>query len=215
MALSLMILADGPGAELHAHLGPTAADLYARMLGDTLDVACRLPGAQVTVCHGADLPPATLEALPAPAPPLRLRSTGAAAVAEALDAGLATGEPAIVLRGDLPHLPLWRLRDAATYLRSGAELVVGPSDRGGWYLLGMRPSVASLAHAAPLPDASLDALLAAAGGHTTHLLPPWFGIRTVGDLVSLAETLRPMPPAIAQATRAMFEVGQASRAVGG
>lgn len=215
MALSLMILADGPGAELLGHLGSAAADLYARMLGDTLEVACRLPGAQVTVCHGADLPLATLDALPVPAPPLRLRSMGAAAVAEALDAGLATGEPTIVLRGDLPHLPPWRLRDAAAHLRSGAELVVGPSDRGGWYLIGMCPPAGPLAHAASLPDASLAPLLAAASGHVMHLLPPWFGVRTVADLVSLAETLRPMPPATAQATRAMLEAGQASRAVGG
>lgn len=215
MALSLIILADGPGATLLAHLGPTAYDLYARMLGDTLDVACRLPGTQVTVCYKADLPPGVFAALPASSPPLRLRSTGAPAVAEALGAGLASGAPTIVLRGDLPHLPIWRLRDAATYLRGGAELVVGPADHGGWYLIGLSPSAATLAQAAPLPDAPLAAMLAAARGHVAHILPPWFGVRTVADLVSLAEILRPMPPPHAPATRAMLEVGQASRVVGG
>jgi hypothetical protein len=215
MALSLMILADGPGAELQAHLGPAAHDLYARMLGDTLEIAGQLPGAQVTVCYRSDLPPTILATLSAPTPPLRLRTLGVAAVAEVLAVGLATGAPTIVLRSDLPHLPLWRLRDAVTYLKSGSDLVVGPADHGGWYLLGMSPEIAHLAYTAPGPDATLGALLTAAAGHVTHILPPWFGLRTVADLASLAETLRTMPPTLAPTTRALLEVGQASRAVGG
>lgn len=215
MAVSLIILADGPGPELLAHLGPAASDLYAHMLGDTLGVAARLPGGHVTVCHRADLQAAALPALPATVARLPLRARDTLVVAEALAIGLAVGEPAIVLGGNLPHLPLWRLRDAATYLKGGADLVLGPSDRAGWYLFGLRPSASILAQAAPNPAGPLDGLLATARGYVTHLLPPWFGISTVADLASLAETVRSMPPDVAPATRALLEIGQVSRAVGG
>lgn len=210
-----MILADGPGAELLAHLGSAAPSLYAQMLSDTLQVAASLPGATITVCYSTDTPPPPLPTLPQ-APTLRpLHTSGAAAVAEALAVGLTRGEPTIVLRANLPHLPIWRLRDAATHLAGKADLVVGPADHGGWYLLGVRPSTLPMAQIAAASASPLGALLDAARGHVTHILPPWFGIHTVADLASLVETLRTMPPTTAAATRALLEAGQATRAVGG
>ncbi len=214
MALTLIILAAGPSADLVAHLGPTAPALYGRLLGDTAQVARQLPGARVSVRYNPDAHPAILAGLPpataaAPAP-----TRGWAAVAAALADGLADGGPAIVISGELPHLPLWRLRDAATHLEGAADLVIGPSDRGSWYLIGLRVAAAALLGQMPAPGASFAAL-AAAGGHATHLLPPWFGVSTVADLASLAEALRTMPHEVAAGTRAMVEVAQASRAVGG
>lgn len=216
MALSLILLADGPSTNLVAHLGQAAFDLYGRLLADTVRIAEALPGARVSVRHSPAAPQAILAALPASVTCVAAPLGDAAAVNAALADGLAAGGPALVIGGALPHLPLWRLRDAATYLDGQADLVIGPSDTGSWYLLGLGARAADLLSVLPGPGAPLGRL--AAGdlyGHVVHLLPPWFGITTVADLGSLADLLRTMPPEIAPQTRALLEQGQSSRAVGG
>ncbi|HMQ30639.1 MAG TPA: DUF2064 domain-containing protein [Chloroflexaceae bacterium] len=215
MTVSLIILADGPSPNLVGQLGASAWALYGRLLGDTVAVARRLPGARVAVRYNPGAPRALLAALPPDTEAVPAPTAGAAAVAAALADGLAEGGPALVLGGNLPHLPPWRLRDAATHLAGEAELVVGPSDRASWYLIGLRPAAAGLLGAMPAPGAALDGLLAAGRGHAVHRLPPWFSVDTVGDLGSLAEVLRTMPPEVAGGTRSMVEAGQVSRAVGG
>lgn len=216
MALTLTILAEGPSAELAAHLGPTAPALYGRLLGDTVRVARQLPGARVSVRYNPRAHQAILASLPAATAVAPAPTGGWAAVAAALADGLADGGPAIVISGELPHLPLWRLRDAATHLAGGADLVIGPSDRGSWYLLGLGVGAAALLGRMPAPGAPCEALAeAAAGAHPTRLLPPWFTISSVADLATLAEALRTMPEGVAAGTRALVEAGQFSRAVGG
>lgn len=216
MSSALIILADGPSDELVAHLGPNAAGLYARLLGDTALVARQILGARVVVRHSPTAPAALLAGLPQGIELVPGGVGGAEAVASALADGLADGGPAIVLGGDLPHLPVWRLRDALTHLGGAAEVVVGPADSGSWYLIGLRAAATALLGKLPARGAPLGGLRAAeVGGHVVHLLPPWFGIATVGDLAALADTLRTMPRSVATATRALFEASQASRAVGG
>lgn len=216
MALSLTIFADGPSADLAAYLGAHSEALYARLLADTVAVAMQLPGALVQVRHHRDAPRALLAALPRQALLVPTAASGGAAVRAALADGLAAGGPALVIGGDLPHLPLWRLRDAATHLEDEADLVLGPNDRGSWYLIGMRDAAGGLLEAVPGRGASTVPLAGAARmGHVVHLLPPWFGVDTVGDLAALAEAMRSMPVGVAEQTRTLLEVGQASRAVGG
>lgn len=214
MTLSLMILADGPSADLVDHLGAAATALYARLLGDTVMVARQLPDAHVCVRYNPGAPAAILAGLPPATEVVPTPTVGAVAVAAALADGLARGGPAIVLRGEQPHLPPWRLRDAATHLGCGADAVLGPEDSGSWYLLGLRPEATALLGAVPAPGAPIGAFTAA-DGHALQLLPPWFGVHTVADLASLAETLRTMPPGVAAGTRGLLEAEQASRAVGG
>lgn len=215
MTISLIILADGPGPQLVSQLGAAASELYARLLGDTAAVARRLSGAHLSVRYNPAAPRAILAGLPSGTEALPAPTSGPAAVAEALGAGLARGGPAIVLGGNLPHLPPWRLRDAATHLASEAEVVLGPSDRGSWYLLGLRPAAAGLLAAVPALGQAVAGLLDAARGRAVHRLPLWFSVDTVADLAALPEVLRTMPPEVAANTRAMVEQGQVSRAVGG
>lgn len=216
MALTLVILAEGPSSDLVAHMGPQAYQLYGQLLADTALVATRLAGAQVVIRHSPTAHRAIFAALPAEVACEAAPVEGSAAVAAAVRSGLAAGGPTLLIGGALPHLPLWRLRDAATHLADGAELVIGPSDRGSWYLLGLRAPDEGLIGRLPAPGASIQALARERhSGHVQHMLPPWFGIRTVGDLVALAETLHSMPDEVAPHTRALLEVGQASRAVGG
>lgn len=215
MAPTLIILADGPGADLSAHLGPTAADVYVRLLSDTVELTRGL-SAQIVV-RSSSAPPASGLALIDRGRTLEtITDTEAPSVASALAICLARGGPALVIGGNLPHLPLWRLRDALTHLDQGADIVIGPTDRGSWYLLGLRAAAPELLAAIPSQGESPD-LLAAAGaaGWRVRLLPPWFSVETVADLAWLSEALRTMPPQVAPSTRAMIEASPASRAVGG
>ena len=51
----------------------------------------------------------------------------------------ALGHDRVVLVGsDVPSLPAQRIHDALRQLRAGADLVLGPSDDGGFYLIGLR-----------------------------------------------------------------------------
>ncbi len=50
-----------------------------------------------------------------------------------------SGHSSVVLIGsDIPHLPLAALEDAFRRLAAGSQLVLGPADDGGYYLLGAR-----------------------------------------------------------------------------
>jgi glycosyltransferase A (GT-A) superfamily protein (DUF2064 family) len=170
------------------------------------------------VRYGATLPPgiaADLDHSIAAAP---LAASGPRAVATALAEALASGDPAVLIGSNLPHLPPWRLRDALTHLDYGADVVIGPDDQSGWYLLGLRAANPELLQAVPGPGEAPYRLAKAAEAAQRQLtlLPPWFSVRTLADLGSMADLLRSMPPTVAARTRALFAdgVGQA-RAVGG
>ena len=45
--------------------------------------------------------------------------------------------PVAVLGSDVPHLPLVRLEETRAALGSGAEVVLGPAEDGGYYLVAM------------------------------------------------------------------------------
>jgi rSAM/selenodomain-associated transferase 1 len=106
----------------------------------------------------------------------------------AFDAALADGAHRSVLIGsDSPTLPSHLLRVAQRLLHTH-DVVLGPAEDGGYYLIGMN---------APHPalfddiDWSHDAVLqqtlsrAAAGGLTVATLPYWYDIDTAQDLARL------------------------------
>ncbi|ACL25506.1 DUF2064 domain-containing protein [Chloroflexus aggregans] len=135
---------------------------------------------------------------------LTMRVTGVTAIvtsavhiaAESVDG------PLVVISGDTPHLPETRLRDAFTLLEAGADLVVGPCDRGGWYLLGIRsPSLA-----AHLPSTPVLPWLDHMRQQSLRVrqLPFWFRITLPSDLATLATALRTMPATYAPATRRLL-----------
>lgn len=215
MASTVIVLGSGPGDELSAHLGEQAPILYGRMLSDTLAVAGRVTSTRVILRHAPDFDPALIVGL---SPAVQCEAApviGAAAVRAALRAALADGGPVVLIGGDLPHLPLARLRDAFTMLESGATVVLGPNDHGRWYLLGMASAYAPALEAVPGYDERADRLIAQLGRQAIHLLPPWFGVRNLRDLETLCDELRSMPPQVAVQTRALLTVDTASRAVGG
>lgn len=55
------------------------------------------------------------------------------------------GYPAVVMGCDVPHIPDYCLAQAHQQLANGND-VIGPSDDGGYYLLGLQASQAALFH---------------------------------------------------------------------
>ncbi|NTV62692.1 MAG: DUF2064 domain-containing protein [Oscillochloris sp.] len=124
----------------------------------------------------------------------------------------------LILSGAMPHLPVWRLRDTLTYLDHGADVVIGPGERGDWYLIGLRTPHPALLRTLPAADSRPDDLCIAAAtyGLRVEQLPAWYTLSTLADLDRLMIDLRTMPPDVAPNTRRMLNGdGIGARAVGG
>lgn len=192
VALAQQAQTGWPRTELEATLGAAAAELYDCFIHDIYALADLLPRTQFEVCPAA---------------------VGAGGLASVLAYG-----PAMVLSADVPHVPIWRLRDAFTLLEDGADLVVGPCERGSWYLIAMRAPQPDLAHSLPALGASIRPLVRHARdlGLKVAGLPAWYRLATPTDLDRLGDDLRALPIPTATHTFALLSgTDLRSRAVGG
>ncbi len=100
----------------------------------------------------------------------------------------------VILGGDSPSLPPGYLRTAIRALRSATvDGVIGPSDDGGYYLIGLRaPCPALFAGVAWSTGRVLAQTLARAkrAGRRLRALPTWYDVDTIEDLRRLAAELR-------------------------
>ena len=125
-----------------------------------------------------------------------------AAIREALGRG---AERCVMIGMDTPHLPATTLESAFAAL-DGADLVLGPSLDGGYYLIGAKADHPSLFEDLAWSTA---AVLGATLGRARELglevrgLPPEFDVDRARDLEHLADELRRRPEA-APATRALL-----------
>ena len=88
---------------------------------------------------------------------------------------------------DSPNLPSDYLRQAFERL-NGADVVLGPTRDGGYYLIGMNQPQPHLLRQVQMstPHVLADTLkLAQARGLTVSLLPAWYDVDTIADLVQL------------------------------
>ncbi len=182
-------------------LRPEAAcRLYHCFLEDILEEVTRLPGMEMALAYApADagnffrkLAPAAMRLIPQEGQNLGERLAGA------FDWGFAAGFQTILLRGsDTPDLPGAFILEAREKLAAGpAQVVLGPSLDGGYYLIGLK---------APCPDLfaglawSTDAILAQTLSRAleltleVHLLPCWPDIDTYADLVNFLKQPHPAP----------------------
>jgi len=98
------------------------------------------------------------------------------------------GGPILVIGADAPHLPAARLAEAAAALAGGADVVLGPSADGGYYLIGLRGPAPGLFSDIPWSTARVLGTTrerAAALGLGVHLLPPGFDLDEPADLARL------------------------------
>ena len=206
--------------------GAAAARLYAGFLADTLNTARSVPGAQVCIAHTPESDAAWFAGF-APgiaAGPQRGATLGermAWAFGEAFErqtddrqsttddhdvVRAVSGQSSVVVVGsDSPDLPGEYLHEAFARLERGADLVLGPSDDGGYYLIGLRAPQPRLVREVPMstPTVLADTLaLAEELRLRAELLPPWYDVDTAAELVRLAAQLRAAPPDVAPHTRA-------------
>jgi hypothetical protein len=104
---------------------------------------------------------------------------------------------AILLGTDSPNLPLALVIEAMEALRDGvADLVLGPAQDGGYYLVGLCAPAPDLFRGIPWSTGEvLPATLAAARrlGLRTHPLGAWYDVDTPEDLLRLAHDLAHAP----------------------
>jgi rSAM/selenodomain-associated transferase 1 len=197
-AVCVMAKAPVPG-RVKTRLVPTlsdeqAAELAAAFLIDTWRIAAALPGARPLLARAgaADRFPAALAGVDA------VDQRGAdlgARIESALVAALERGSPALVIGADLPGLPLAHL-EAARAALAGADCVLGPSDDGGFYLIGANRwspgALADLPWSRPETREATAARLESLG-LVVATAPPFDDVDDPADLERLRVALRAGP----------------------
>ncbi len=182
-----------------------AADLYAAFLSDTLELIRRVPEVCPMIAYlpeGAEdyfraLAP-DFDLLPQRGPDLGVRLDQA--LTHCLQAGF---QRAVIMDSDSPTLPAEHVAQAFAALET-ADVVLGPCDDGGYYLIGLKRPAPRLLHEVRMstPEVLRDTLaLAAAEQLTVAQLPVWYDVDTVAELERLRVELQHLPPERAAHTR--------------
>lgn len=187
-----------------------ASALYECFLRDTLELMRRVPGVQPGIAY---LPAEARGYFETLAPDFELTVQAGESLGERLDNAL-TGYLAagyrrvVIMNSDGPTLPPGHLTAAFDGLRNGADVVLGPSDDGGYYLIGLRRPAPRLLREVRMstPDVLADTLrIAAEEKLKVELLPLWYDVDDEASLARLRDELAAAPPIVARHTRAFFE----------
>ena len=195
---AVAVMAKVPGAtavksRLHPALGAVMATrLYECFLRDRLDALSAVERIERVI---AFTPFEAADEMAALAPPgFRLAAQRGADLGARLDNLLtdllALGHPgAIAIDSDSPTLLMSYISEAATVLAANeADVVIGPCDDGGYYLIGLRTSHPELFAAIPWSTERVLPLTlerACRSGLRTHVLHSWFDVDTEADLARL------------------------------
>jgi rSAM/selenodomain-associated transferase 1 len=176
-----------------------AADLYRDFLLDMLDRLVRVPGGTPVVAFApADAEPVFAALAPDTA---RLPQRGddlGARLAHLFDDLFRSGyQGAVVLGSDLPTLPAELLVGAVTRVAGAAasgrpEVVLGPTEDGGYYLIGLTQPAPMLFDGIAWSTARVLAQTearAAAAGLPVVRLDSWFDVDVPADLERLRRSL--------------------------
>ena len=199
-ALFVMARRPTPGAtktRLCPPLSPDkAAALYGCFLADVIDRVREAAGLAGRLVPGiAFTPPDAATNFAALAPGFELVPQVGATLGERLDGVLSGalsrgyGQVAAV-NSDSPSLPVAYLMQAFAALDDpAADVVLGPCDDGGYYLIGWKRPHPSLVRDVTMSAADTLAqtlAVAARAGLRVALLPPWYDVDTPADLTRLA-----------------------------
>jgi rSAM/selenodomain-associated transferase 1 len=175
-------------------------------LRDTLDVMRQVRGVQ---CVIGFLPDGAQDYFRQLAPHMELAFQVGASLGERLDhlltEALTNGsQRAVVMDSDSPTLPAEYISQAFDQL-TDADVVIGPTRDGGYYLIGMKQPQPHLLREVQMstPHVLADTLtLAESTGLAVSLLPTWYDVDTIADLHELnAEIARLSKNGSAAATR--------------
>ncbi|NTU85148.1 MAG: glycosyltransferase [Chloroflexales bacterium] len=183
-----------------------AATLYEGFLRDTLDLMAQVPDVRRGI---AFLPIDAESYFRKLAPAMELVRQRGSDLGERLDnlisATLQAGAPlVVVIDSDSPTLPAAYIQAAFAQLASGTDLVLGPCDDGGYYLIGLRQPQPRLLREVQMstPHVLHETLVIAAElGLRSSFLPCWYDVDTAAELERLRAELAIASPTIASHTR--------------
>jgi rSAM/selenodomain-associated transferase 1 len=188
--------------------GEQAAALYHRFLLDTLELMEQVEIAQPILAYTPDeaepffrdLTPAGFELVPQVGADLGER------LHNVLSHCLQTGyRQAVVMDSDSPTLPVGTLRLAFGRLDDpGIDVVFGPCEDGGYYLIGLKAPCAALFQNIPMSTPQVAAATlqrAREQGLRVAQLPNWYDVDLYADIERLREELRSLPTDRARHTR--------------
>lgn len=211
MNRALLVIAKRPAAgQTKTRLCPPlsseeAAELYEGFLQDVLNLARTVPAVSRFINYW---PPDQAGYFQRLAPDFCLLPQSGDGLGARLDNALTHClshgfEQAAIFSSDSPTLPAGYL--AQTFdLLDRADLVLGPCDDGGYYLIGLNQPRPRLLRdvAMSTPTVTRDTLaLARVEGLQAAQLPVWYDVDTVADFQRLAADLDRLPADIAPFTR--------------
>ena len=189
-------VAGSTKTRLVPRLGPQgAADLYECFLLDALDLVRTIDDVTPLV---AVSPPDAGEYFEDVAPDLAQVAQIGSSLGQRLDhvltSCLADGYAQVVaINSDSPTLPSAHVAEAFDrLLDESVDVVIGPADDGGYYLIGWKRSHPELVREVVMstPDVLRDTLdLAARSGVSVSLLAPWYDVDEPEDLERLEADL--------------------------
>jgi glycosyltransferase A (GT-A) superfamily protein (DUF2064 family) len=117
-------------------------------------------------------------------------------------------ERVIIMNSDGPTLPASHLAYAFELLACETDVVLGPSDDGGYYLIGLKQPAPRLLREVQMstPRVLADTLaLAAEEKLRAKLLPSWYDVDDGESLARLVAELAETPATVAPHTRTFLE----------
>jgi rSAM/selenodomain-associated transferase 1 len=194
-----------------------AAALYEAMLRDTIELVAGPSASLRAGLEGVRLaiavtPPGAADSFRRISPPDAILLPVAGAdigdcLNQVLGRLLADGHSrAIALNSDGPTLPVATLCQAIAWL-NGADVVLGPSEDGGYYLIGLTQPRPELFRGIEWSSERVTAQTLAraeAMGLRVALLPPWYDVDTAADLDRLRAELATLPAEALPHTRRFF-----------
>jgi glycosyltransferase A (GT-A) superfamily protein (DUF2064 family) len=104
----------------------------------------------------------------------------------------------VCIGADAPHVPLERITSGHAALEDGADVVLGPDEGGGYYLVGLARPAAEIFTGVPMSTGDMCARtveLARSRGLAVRLLETEYDVDRPADLARLARELAGAPRA--------------------
>jgi len=190
-----------------------AAALYECFLQDTLDLMRRVPQTQPVIAY---LPQEAETYFTELAPDFESILQQGQALGARLDNALTHYlqlgyKHVAIMNSDSPTLPADYLAAAFEALAGEADVVLGPSDDGGYYLIGLKRPAPRLLREVQMSTSTVTAdtlTLAAKEGLRVKLLPAWYDVDDAEALVRLSTEIAQVPADVARHTRTFFALNQ-------
>jgi rSAM/selenodomain-associated transferase 1 len=118
----------------------------------------------------------------------------------------------VIMNSDGPNLPMAYLEGAFAVLEGETDVVLGPCNDGGYYLIGMKRPAPRLLREVKMstPNVVADTLrIAKEERLSVELLPEWYDVDDAAALARLARDLDNAPAEVAPHTREFLERYQA------